>query len=89
LSKYWLNFKSSSNVVKEIFAYGNSHAFQTQTDDRGKKKDTDDYQFKSGILGQKAGLLTSGRTHCRITHGHQTKRLPHTPSKTLTHYATK
>jgi hypothetical protein len=64
LSKYWLNFKSSSNVVKEIFAYGNSHAFQTQTDDRGKKKDTDDYQFKSGILGQKAGLLTSGRSRC-------------------------
>jgi len=28
----------------------------------GKKKDTDDYQFKSCILGQKAGLLTSGRS---------------------------
>jgi hypothetical protein len=27
----------------------------------GKKKDADDYQFKSCILGQKARLLTSGR----------------------------
>jgi len=26
-----------------------------------EKKITDDYQFKSCILGQKAGLLTSGR----------------------------
>jgi hypothetical protein len=33
------------------------HTFERQP---GKKKDTDDYQFKSCILGQKAGLLTSG-----------------------------
>jgi hypothetical protein len=31
------------------------HTFERQP---GKKKDTDDYQFISCILGQKAGLLT-------------------------------
>ena len=34
----------------------------------GKKKDTDDYQFKSCLLGQKAGLLTSGRSYYRNPH---------------------
>jgi hypothetical protein len=33
------------------------HAFERQL---GKKKGTDDYQFKSCIIGQKAGLWTSG-----------------------------
>ena len=38
------------------------HTFERQP---GKKKDTNDYQFKSCILGQKAGLLISGSTLVR------------------------
>jgi hypothetical protein len=38
------------------------HSFERQA---GKKKDTDDYQFKSYILGQKAELFTSGRSKHR------------------------
>ncbi|MGD0918038.1 MAG: hypothetical protein ABSB22_16420, partial [Thermodesulfobacteriota bacterium] len=34
------------------------HTFKRQP---GKKKDADDYQFKSCILAQKASLLTPGR----------------------------
>jgi hypothetical protein len=35
------------------------HTFERQP---GKKNNTDDYQFKSCILGRKAGLLTSENT---------------------------
>jgi hypothetical protein len=57
LSKYWLNFKSSNNIVKGNFAFENSPGFQVQIDDLHLKWCILERNAKNNITGSNAFLV--------------------------------
>jgi hypothetical protein len=57
----WVEYTKKGMVIQEKSTkrYGSVLAFWRQP---GKKKDIDQYQFKSCTLGQKTRLLTTGKS---------------------------